>query len=103
MSARCKVCKRHRCGRCGWTGRRKVGVSGDCARCGGHVTTHAVMHRPGTMCSLEDSAKKHKRHECRWCGRVRRDDRMRRWDGQMECREVHACGRAQKERRKTDA
>ncbi|QKY79485.1 hypothetical protein SEA_ROONEY_2 [Streptomyces phage Rooney] len=55
------------------------------------------MHRNG-YCSLADSSSKHKRYECAWCGRVRRSDRMRRWSGRMECKDVHSCARAQRQR-----
>lgn len=98
MSVRCKECKRHRCGRCGWSGRRKTGTVLACPRCGHATTVHAVMHRGG-FCSLADSSAKHKRYECGWCGRIRRSDRMRRWDGRMECKDVHGCSRVQRQRR----
>lgn len=98
VSVRCKVCRRHRCGRCGWTGRRKVGVQMACPRCSHVTTVHAVMHRNG-FCSLADSQSKHKRYTCRWCERIRRDDRMRRVGaGLMECKDVHSCDMARRQR-----
>ncbi|AVP41441.1 hypothetical protein SEA_WENTWORTH_2 [Streptomyces phage Wentworth] len=57
------------------------------------------MHKSWILCSLGESGAKHKQSECRWCGRVRRNDKMRRWDGQMECRDSHGCSRVHKQRR----
>lgn len=99
VSVRCKECKRHRCGRCGWSGRRKTGVVMGCPRCDHATTVHAVMHRNG-YCSLADSSSKHKRYVCRWCDRVRRDDRMRRVGREWECKDVHGCDRVARQSRR---
>ncbi|QKY78540.1 hypothetical protein SEA_DRYAD_2 [Streptomyces phage Dryad] len=57
------------------------------------------MHR-SEYCSLADSRAKHKRYTCRWCDRVRRDDRMRRVGrAGWECKDTHGCDRAQRQSR----
>src|SRR3546814_18148291 len=100
MIVRCKECKRHRCGRCGWAGRRKTGTTGDCPRCGHAVTVHAVFHRSWIVCSLgPGAATKHRKYECPWCHRMRREDKMRRWDRQMQCKDDHGCARVGRRKR----
>lgn len=95
--ARCKGCRVLVCG-CGWRGRRKnteENLKAPCPKCAAvGLRKYDVRHRMGSVCPL--ARPRHRWYKCAWCGRTRRDDRMRKWDGEWECVNVHQCTKAVK-------
>lgn len=91
----CKGCRQLVCGACGWRGRRKYtdeNMKAPCPKCAGvGMQRYGVRHRMGVSCPL--TRPRHRWYVCVWCKRSRRDDRMRKRDGEWECVNVHQCSR----------